>query len=163
MTAESTSDLHVIRSITVPLAPAAAFDLFTRRMTEFWPSGHSIGASPFEAVVMEPKVGGRWYERSADGVECPWGRVLAWEPPRRVVLAWQLNADWTYDPGFETDVEVSFTEVEVGRTKVELRHGHLERFGERAVEMQTTFDSPGAWDSILAGYAEAIQSPQDVH
>ncbi len=163
MTVEPRSDLHVTRSITVALAPAAAFDLFTHRMTEFWPAGHSIGASPFEAVVMEPRAGGRWYERSADGVECPWGRVLAWEPPRRVVLAWQLNADWTYDPGFETDVEVSFTEVEAGRTKVELRHGHLERFGERAAEMQTTFESPGAWDSILAAYADAVQPPQDDH
>lgn len=161
MTTQSTSDVHVTRSITVPLTPTAAFDLFTDRMSEFWPSSHSIGASPFVAVVMEPRVGGRWYERSADGVECPWGRVLAWEPPHRVVLAWQLNADWTYDPGFETEVAVSFTEAE-GRTKVELRHGNLERFGERAEEMRTTFESPGAWDSILAAYAGAVQ-PQDDH
>jgi uncharacterized protein YndB with AHSA1/START domain len=163
MTVESTSDVHVTRSITVPLAPAAAFDLFTRRMSEFWPSDHSIGASPFEAVVMEPNVGGRWYERSADGVECPWGRVLAWEPPRRVVLAWQLTADWKYDPGFETEVQVSFTETVPGRTKVELRHGHLERFGERAAEMQATFESPGAWGSILDAYGDAAQRPQDDH
>ena len=163
MTIQSTSDVHVTRSITVPLTPAAAFDLFTQRMSEFWPSSHSIGASPFEAVVMEPRVGGRWYERSAEGVECEWGRVLAWEPPHRAVLAWQLNADWTYDPAFESDVTVSFTEIEAGRTKVELRHGHLERFGERAAEMQATFESPGAWDSILAAYAGAVQSPQDDH
>jgi uncharacterized protein YndB with AHSA1/START domain len=158
-----TTDVHVTRSITVPLARAAAFDLFTHRMSEFWPSGHSIGASPFEVVVMEPWVGGRWYERSTDGIECPWGRVLAWEPPSRVVLAWQLNADWTYDPGFETEVEVSFTETEPGRTKVGLRHGHLERFAERADEMQATFESPEAWDSILAAYAGAVQSPQEDH
>ena len=162
MTTQSTSDVHVTRSITVPLTPAAAFDLFTDRMSEFWPSSHSIGASPFEAVVMEPRVGGRWYERSADGVECSWGRVLAWEPPHRVVLAWQLNADWTYDPGFETEVAVTFTDAEPGRTKVELRHGNLERFGERAEEMRATFESPGAWDSILAAYVDAVQ-PQDDH
>ncbi|AKK26024.1 SRPBCC family protein [Mycobacterium sp. EPa45] len=155
MTIQSTPDVHVTRSITVPLEPAAAFDLFTSRMTEFWPSSHSIGANPFVAVEMEPRVGGRWYERSADGVECSWGRVLAWEPPHRVVLAWQLNADWTYDPEFETDVEVSFTETEPCRTNVLLRHGHLERFGERAAEMQATFKSSGAWESILAAYRGA--------
>jgi uncharacterized protein YndB with AHSA1/START domain len=155
MTIQSTSDLHVTRSITVPLTTEAAFDLFTARMSDFWPASHSIGASPFEAVVMEPGVGGRWFERSADDVESPWGRVLAWEPPDRVVLAWQLNADWQYDPGFETEVAVTFTEVEPGRTKVELRHGHLERFGERAAEMQTTLESPDAWDGILTAYAGA--------
>ena len=155
MTRQSTSDLHVRRSITVPLGPQAAFDLFTSRMSEFWPSGHSIGAAPFEAVVMEPGVGGRWFERSADGVECMWGRVLQWEPPHRLVLAWQINADWTYDPEFETTVDVTFSETGSGRTTLELRHGHLERFGDRAAEMKATFESPNAWDGILDAYGAA--------
>lgn len=158
MTVQSTSDLHVTRSIAVPLAPEAAFDLFTARMSEFWPASHSIGASPFQAVVMEPGVGGRWFERSADGAECLWGRVLAWNPPNRVVLAWQINADWKYDPDFETEVTVTFTEIERGRTKLELRHGHLERFGVRAAEMKDTFESPNAWDGILAAYADSVIS-----
>lgn len=155
MNVQSESDVHVTRTISVPLTPQAAFDLFTARMSEFWPASHSIGATPFETVVMEPKVGGRWFERSADGAECPWGRVLVWEPPHRVVLAWQLDADWRYDPEFETDVAVTFVETEPGRTKLELRHGHLERFGERAAEMKATFESPNAWGSILDAYVAA--------
>ena len=75
MTTDSAAEVEVARSITVPLGQAKAFDLFTTRMTEFWLPEHSIGASPFEAVVLEPRVGGRWFERSADGNECDWGRV----------------------------------------------------------------------------------------
>lgn len=152
MTIQSDSDVHVTRTITVPLAPEAAFDLFTARMSEFWPTSHSIGAAPFEAVVIEPWIGGRWYERSADGSECQWGRVLAWESPHRLVLAWQLDADWRYDPEFKTDVDITFVESEPGHTKLALRHGHLERFGDRADELKAVFSSPNGWGGILDAY-----------
>src|SRR3954471_13219536 len=104
MTTDSAAEVEGARSITVPLSQAKAFDLFTSRMTEFWPPEHSIGASPFVEVVLERRAGGRWYERAADGTETDWGRVGAWEPTSRVVLLWQLTAEWKFDPGFETEV-----------------------------------------------------------
>jgi hypothetical protein len=158
MTTDSAAVVEVARSITVPLGQAKAFELFTARMTEFWPPEHSIGASPFEAVVLETRVGGRWFERSADGAECDWGRVGAWEPTSRVVLVWQITAEWKFDPEFETEVEVTFTEKEPGRTTLDLRHRNLQRYGELAEQMRAIFDSPGGWTDTLNRCARLADS-----
>lgn len=159
MNTESTAEVAVIRWVTVPLSQVRTFDLFTGRMTEFWPPEHSIAAAPFEVVVLEPRVGGRWFERDAGGNECDWGRVCAWEPPSRVVLAWQIGADWKFDPGFETEVEVVFTEVDARHTRVELRHRQLERYGEQAEQMRAIFDSPNGWTETLNRCARLADSP----
>jgi uncharacterized protein YndB with AHSA1/START domain len=111
--------------------------------------------SPLQDVVIEPRVGGRWYERNEDGSECDWGRVLLWEPPGRVVLAWQLNAEWKYDPGLVTELEVRFI-AEGPMTRVELEHRNLERFGARAEEIRAILDSMDGWGSTLAGYATEV-------
>ncbi|SDM73987.1 SRPBCC family protein [Allokutzneria albata] len=149
------TEIKVHRSVNVPLAPERAFALFTARMTEFWPREHSIGSSPLDRVVVEPHVGGRWYERGTDGSECDWGRVGEWQPPHRVVLLWQLGADWKFNPELETEVEVIFTEAASGGTLVELRHRHLERYGDQAQTMYAVFDSPGGWTGTLTAFAEA--------
>lgn len=153
MTASAAQDLAVSRSVSVPLPPERAFALFTERMTAFWPASHSIGSAPIAEVVVEPRAGGRWFERGDDGSECSWGRVAAWEPPHRLVLIWQVGADWRYDPTLETDVEVTFTADDNGRTTVDLRHGHLERFGDAAEQVRAIFESPNGWGGILAAYA----------
>src|SRR3954470_16997670 len=103
MTTDSAAEVEVARSITVPLSQAKAFDLFTSRMTEFWPPEHSIGASPFVELVLERRggAGGDGFEGAADGTETDWGRLGACEPTSRVVLLWQLTAEWKFDPGFE--------------------------------------------------------------
>jgi uncharacterized protein YndB with AHSA1/START domain len=103
--------------------------------------------------VIEPRPGGRWFERGEDGGEADWGRVTVWEPPGRLVLLWQVGADWRFDPELETDVAVTFTEEASGGTRVELRHGHLERFGEAAAQMRGVFESAGGWPGILRGFA----------
>ncbi|MHA6784306.1 SRPBCC family protein [Pseudonocardia saturnea] len=148
------------RSITVALSRERAFALFTGRMGAFWPAEHSIGSAPIADVVVEPGVGGRWFERGTDGAECDWGRVAVWEPPGRVVLLWQIGADWTMHPDFETDVEVAFTDDGPGRTRVDLTHRHLERYGDQAEAMRQVFDSPGGWTGTLTRFAElAATSP----
>ena len=120
MSAESTAAVEVVRSVSVPLSQARTFELFTTRMTDFWPKEHSIGSSEIAQVVVEPHTGagGRWFERGVDGSECSWGRVAVWEPPRHLVLLWQIGANWQFDPDFETEVEVTFTEEADGRTHV---------------------------------------------
>ncbi|WP_280828468.1 SRPBCC family protein [Mycobacterium sp. OTB74] len=154
MSNESTV-VEVFRSVTVPLSEQQAFELFTERMTDYWPAEHSIGGSPFEAVVIEPRAGGRWYERGADGTECQWGRVADWQPPRKVVLLWQIGADWKFDPEFQTDVEITFTAEGPGHTRVDLRHTNLERYGDAAEQMRGILDSPGGWPNTLERFAEA--------
>lgn len=151
------TEIEVRRSISVPLAPAAAFELFTVRMTDYWPQEHSIGASELAEVVVEPHQGRRWFERGADGTECQWGQVGEWTPPGKVVLLWQIGTNWQYDPDLRTEIEVTFTEEPGGRTLVELRHRHLERYGDRAEAFRAMFDSPGGWAGTLTRYAELAE------
>lgn len=143
----------VRRAVTVKGDPDTAFAVFTGNMGKWWPKSHSIGASPQADVVVEPRAGGRWYERGEDGSECPWGHVIDWDPPGRVLLAWQLNAQWAYDPALVTEVEVRFTDAGGGTTRVELEHRLLERFGEQAEMVAAGIGSPEGWQGILGQYA----------
>lgn len=143
----------VRRAIRVPLDPPRAFDLFTARFGEWWPAGKQIGASPMQRAILEPGVGGRWYERAVDGTECDWGRVLIWEPPTRLVLAWQINAAWQYDPAFVTEVEVRFIAQADGGTRVEVEHRDLDRFGADAGPTRSALDSSEGWPGLLVAYA----------
>jgi uncharacterized protein YndB with AHSA1/START domain len=154
MDTESFSAVEVFRSVSLPLPQARAFELFTTRMTEFWPKEHSIGDAELAEVVLEPRRGGRWFERGIDGSECQWGRVAAWEPPRKIVLLWQIGADWRFDPEFETEVELTFTEQGPDRSRLDLRHRNLQRYGDNTDQMLTLFDDPKGWTGTLTGFAD---------
>ncbi len=158
MSTESTAAVEVVRSVSVPLSQARTFELFTARMSEFWPKEHSIGSSEIAEVVVEPRQNGRWFELGVDGSECPWGRVAAWDPPRRVVLLWQIGADWKFDADFETEVEVTFTEEGSARTRVDLCHRNLQRYGDLTEQMRAIFDSPGGWTGTLTRFVELANS-----
>jgi len=150
-------DLAVRKMITVAVDQQRAFDVFTAGMSDWWlRESHYIGAQSPDAVVMEPGAGGRWFERAPDGAECDWGRVLEWEPPTRVLLAWHLDADWKYDPdpAGATEIEVRFV-PEGAATRVELVHRGLEVHGERAREVHDAIDSEGGWNGLLQLYAAA--------
>ena len=138
----------IVHSVRVKAAPERAFDLFTGRMADWWPKG--IGKAPHAAIVMEPAAGGRWFERDADGNETDWGRVLAWEPPARVLLAWQISSRWTYEPELETEVELSFVAAEGGGTLVTLEHRRLEAFGADAARHAERLR--GGWPTHLDQY-----------
>ncbi len=109
---------------------------------------------------MQPAANGRFYERCVNGSECEWGRVLVWEPPRRVVLAWQLNAQWTFDPDIShaSEVEVRFIAEAADRTRVELEHRHFERHGEGAEAIRTGVSSPDGWSAILQQFVDRANS-----
>jgi uncharacterized protein YndB with AHSA1/START domain len=142
----------VRKSIHVKAAPQKAFEIFTGGMARWWPKSHTINKqSPIKDIVMEPRVGGRWLERGEDGSECTWGKVLAWEPPSRLVLAWQTDGTWTHNPDFITEVEVRFI-ADAGGTRVELEHRDLERFGEHASAIRDAFESPEGWSGLLASF-----------
>lgn len=152
-------EVAVHRSVSVPLSRERAFELFTVRMGAFWPISHSIGSATIADVLIEPRVGGRWFERGVDGSECDWGRVSVWQSPELVVLLWQIGADWTMHPDFETEVEVRFTDDGPGRTRVDLAHRHLERYGDTAEGMRSVFDSLEGWTGILARFAGLVTNP----
>jgi uncharacterized protein YndB with AHSA1/START domain len=155
---QETTQLAVRKAITVAAPPQRAFDVFTN-MTSWWMLGsHHIGEAEPEAVVIEPASGGRWFERSSDGTETDWGRVLDWDPPARVLLAWHLDADWRYDPdpARSTEIEVQFVPEGPDSTRVELVHRGLEVHGDRAQEVYDAIDSPEGWTGLLDLYAAAV-------
>lgn len=159
-TASNSPSLLVRKSVHVLAAPARAFEVFTRQMTRWWPLGtHHIGKAEAAEAVIEPFVGGRWYERGVDGSECDWGRVLAYEPPGRLVLAWMISADWQFSASLLTEVEVRFVPDGAG-TRVELEHRKLEAYGPRAAELQGVLGGQGGWTNLLAAFAAALAQPE---
>jgi uncharacterized protein YndB with AHSA1/START domain len=150
-------DLWVRKTITVHAPPSHVFAVFSERIDAWWPREHHIGKAERFTAILEPRVGGRWYERGDDGSECDWGRVLAWEPPSRLLLSWNLNAQWQYDPGFETEVEVRFVAEAPERTRVELEHRKLQRYADQAAMMQSIFDSPEGWGGTLQALARVAE------
>ncbi len=141
------------KQIVIDAAQAHVFSVFTDGIDKWWPREHHIGTSPLKEAIIEPKLGGRWYSISQDGSEVNIGKVLAWEPPRRVVLSWQINGEWKYDPNFMTEIEVVFTAEGPKKTRVDLEHRDLHRFGATAETMSGMFDSPGGWTATLSSFA----------
>jgi len=146
----------VRKTVTVVAPRERAFQIFTGRMSAWWPlTSHHIGAAVATAAVIEPFAGGRWFERDDDGSECNWGRVIAWEPPTRLLLDWQITADWRFDGELHTTVEVQFIALDDRHTRIDLEHRDLHAYGARAAEMQGGLDSPGGWTGLLAAFAAA--------
>ena len=152
-----TTNAPVRKTIHVRADVERAFHVFTAGMDSWWPRSHSIGQSGLAEAIIETKAGGRCYQKSVDGSECDWGRILVWEPPQRFVLAWHLNAAWQYDPdpNKASEVEVRFTPEPDGSTRVDLEHRHFERHGAGGPIVRTGVDSPEGWGSLLQMYAEA--------
>jgi hypothetical protein len=152
----------VKKSVRVKASIEHAFHVFVEQMETWWPKSHHIGAQVWELIVIEPRVGGRWYEQDAAGGQCDWGTVLQWNPPHKARFRWHVgpkrdSAAWGYDPDASraSEVEIRFT-AEGGATLVELEHSKLERHGIGAEKLRAIFDSPDAWELILAGYARVV-------
>jgi uncharacterized protein YndB with AHSA1/START domain len=148
-------DLNSVHKVVTVKAPSAvAWQVFTEKMGSWWPlATHKIGKAKAVDAVIEPRAGGRWYERGDDGSTCDWGRVLRWEPPQRLVLAWEISADWQHDPSLQTEVEVRFIAEGKDTTRVELEHRHLDRYGARRDKMRGTFNSDRGWKGLLDMFA----------
>jgi uncharacterized protein YndB with AHSA1/START domain len=144
----------VRKTIRVKAGQSHAFRVFTTG--GWWPKSHSILASrsPQKEVVIEPRAGGRWFERGEDGSECDWGKVLEWEPPGRLLLTWSLNGLFQYDPALVTEVEVTFIPDGADATRVELEHRYFERAGDTAEAMHAAVDSPDGWRGLLERFAQ---------
>jgi uncharacterized protein YndB with AHSA1/START domain len=157
---ESTTAAPVRKTITVKADAERAFRVFTEEFDTWWPRTHHIGTAPMKRAIVEGRAGGRCYTEQTDGTECEWGTILAWDPPHRLVIAWQIHGDWTYQPDLAqaSEVEVRFTPVAGGMTRVDLEHRHLERHGAGTVAMRTAVDSPNGWSGLLQLYADRAAS-----
>jgi uncharacterized protein YndB with AHSA1/START domain len=133
----------VRRHIVVQAPVERAFTLFIERFGDIKPPEHNLLGAPIAETVFEPKVGGHIYDRGVDGSECRWARVLAYEPPDRVVFSWDINPQWQIesDPDNTSEVEVRFIAESPQRTRVELEHRNLDRHG------------PG-WPAVSDGVAD---------
>lgn len=157
--ADHTTDVPVRKQIIVKASPERAFQVFTEEFDTWWPRSHHIGKAPMKKAILEGSVGGRCYSEQTDGTECDWGTVLVWDPPRRLVFAWQIGGQWQYEPDLtkSSEVEVRFTPESDGSTRVDLEHRHLQRHGTAAGPMRTAVDAPNGWSGILALFAAQVE------
>ncbi|GAB2472000.1 SRPBCC family protein [Jatrophihabitans fulvus] len=125
------TDITVRRHVVVPVPPEEAFAAFTGRFGDVKPPEHNLLGAPVVESVFEPRVGGHVLDRAPDGSECRWARVLAWEPPHRVVFSWDIGPTWQLetDPDLTSEVEVRFVADGDRGTRVELEHRHIDRHG----------------------------------
>jgi uncharacterized protein YndB with AHSA1/START domain len=154
---EVTDPNSVRKALQVEAPQAVAWRVFTEQMGTWWPlETHKIGKAKAIDAIIEPRVGGRWYERGDDGSTCDWGSVLAWEPPARLMLSWDITADWQYDRDLKTEVELRFMPDGKNATRVELEHRRLDRYGARRDQMLQIFGAEGGgWDKLLELFARA--------
>ncbi|HME05228.1 MAG TPA: SRPBCC family protein [Solirubrobacteraceae bacterium] len=154
-----TADTTVQASIVVDAPIERAFSVFTEEMGSWWNADHHILEGELAEMVFEPRVGGHVYDRGVDGSECRWARVLAYEPPRRFVISWDINLHWKLevDPHKTSEVEVRFITEDTDRTRVELEHRNLDRHGEGWEQMRDAIGSPGGWSAGLLAYGDATR------
>jgi uncharacterized protein YndB with AHSA1/START domain len=146
----------VVRNQIVVEAPIArAFAVFTERFGDFKPPEHNLLRAPLAETVFERHVGGHIYDRAIDGSECRWARVLAYEPPDRVVFSWDISPQWQLetDPELTSEVEVRFIVESPERTRVELEHRHINRHGSGWAAVSEGVGGDEGWPLYLARYA----------
>jgi uncharacterized protein YndB with AHSA1/START domain len=153
--AEATSVRH---EIVVEAPIDRAFSVFTEGMGRFKPPEHNMLGVDIAETVFEPREGGRVYDRGVDGSECGWARVLAYEPPDRVVISWDISPHWQIETDLErtSEVEVRFTAETSERTRVELEHRNLDRHGDGWEGLREGVDSGDGWPLYLRRFADVV-------
>jgi uncharacterized protein YndB with AHSA1/START domain len=153
-----TEQTSIRREIVVHAPIERAFRVFTEQFDRVKPREHNMLAVDIAETVFEPRAGGRIFDRGVDGSEFQWARVLAYEPPNRVVFSWDLNPQWQIESDLEraSEVEVRFVAETAQRTRVELEHRNLDRHGEGWEGMRAAVDSDGGWPLYLERYARLI-------
>ena len=150
------TEVAVVRRQVVVQAPITrAFAVFTERFGDFKPPEHNLLAAPIAETVFEPRVGGHIYDRAVDGSECRWARILAYEPPHRVVFSWDIGPQWQIetDPEQTSEVEVRFVAESENRTRVELEHRNLDRHGPGWQAVAEGVGHDDGWALYLDRYA----------
>jgi len=158
MTTQAQAGTTVRTQIVVEAPVERAFRVFTEEFGSFKPPEHNLLAVEIAETVFEPHAGGHLYDRGVDGSECRWARVLAYEPPNRVVISWDINARWQIeaDPSKTSEVEVRFTPESPERTRVELEHRNLDRHGDGWEGVREGVGGEGGWPLYLQRFAGVL-------
>jgi uncharacterized protein YndB with AHSA1/START domain len=159
---ESEQLAPVWKSVEVPCSIEQAFRVLTEEPTRWWPQSHRITVQR-EAVVFEPFVGGRWYERAADGSRRDWGRVLIWEPERQIMMSWLVGDNFTSieDDALASRVRIVFAPLAADRTLVSIGHVDLHRHGPIAAKIRGVLDGPSPGETLEC-FAAAVTRPAPV-
>jgi uncharacterized protein YndB with AHSA1/START domain len=153
------AETTVQTSIVVEAPIERAFRVFTEDFGSFKPAEHNLLGVEIAETVFEPHVGGHIVDRGVDGSECRWARVLAFDPPDRLVISWDISPQWQVETDLEktSEVEVRFTSETPERTRVEVEHRSLERHGTGWEGMRAAVASPGGWPLYLQRFAELLE------
>jgi len=146
----------VRKSVVVQASPERAFEVFTAGINRWWPKTHGIGKAPIRESFIEPYAGGRWYTKCEDGADVVVGHVRLWQPPERLVMSFEVTADFKPEPhpAFASEVEVRFVALSEGQTRVEVEHRDFERMGATAGEkMQGAVEG---WAALLELFAKQL-------
>jgi uncharacterized protein YndB with AHSA1/START domain len=145
-------------SVEVEVPIERAFRVFTEDFDRIKPRDHNMLEVDIAESVFEPRVGGRVYDLGVDGSECQWARVLAYEPPDRIVFSWDINPRWQIEPDLKktSEVEVRFTADGPDRTRVELEHRHLDRHGDGWEDLRAGVEGDQGWPLYLGRFAELV-------
>jgi uncharacterized protein YndB with AHSA1/START domain len=152
-------DTSVRAAIVVEAPLERAFSVFTEGFGRFKPREHNMLAVEIAETIFEPRVGGHLYDRGVDGSECRWARVLAYEPPHRVVLSWDISPQWQLEKDLEktSEWDVRFFSEAPERTRVELEHRNLERHGEGWESERDGVAGEGGWPLYLRRFADVVK------
>ena len=148
-----------VQASTVVDAPIEeAFSVFTEGIGTWWPREYNLLEVDIAERIFEPRVGGEVYDRGVDGSECHWARVLAYEPPDRVVISWDIDPRWQIetDPDKTSEVEVRFVSEAPDRTRVELEHRNFDRHGDGWEGLRDQIGSDSGWPGALLRFAERL-------
>jgi uncharacterized protein YndB with AHSA1/START domain len=151
------ADTTVRASTLVNASIERSFSVFTEHIGEWWPADHHILEGEIAEMVFEPRVGGHVYDRSVDGRECRWARVLAYDPPRRLVFSWDIANNFQLETDHDkvSEVEVTFVADGPDRTRVVLEHRNLDRHGDGWESHRDAVGSPDGWQVGLDAFAKA--------
>ncbi len=154
----STDSTTVTKEIVVNASIDEAFRVFTARFGDFKPREHNLLAAPITETTFEPHVGGHIVDRAEDGSECRWARILAYDPPNRVVFSWDIGPTWQVEQNLDntSEVDVQFSADGPDRTRLRLEHRHLDRHGPGWEGVRSGVDSDGGWPLYLQRYAALL-------
>jgi uncharacterized protein YndB with AHSA1/START domain len=152
------TDTSVRSEIVVDAPIERAFEVFTKQFDRIKPREHTMLSVEIAEAVFEPRVGGRVYDRGVDGSECQWARVLAYEPPARIVFTWDINPQWQIETDLAktSEVEVRFVAESPVRTRVELEHRNLDRHGDGWEGTREGVHGADGWPLYLSRFAAAV-------
>ena len=146
------------QEIAVDAPVERAFRVFTEQLDKIKPREHNMLGVDIAETVLEPRAGGRIYDRGTDGSECEWASVIAFEPPGRLVFSWNVSPRWQVepDPARRSEVEVRFIAEGPDRTRVELEHRHLDRHGDGWEGLRDGVAAPDGWPLYLQRYSDLL-------